>query len=101
MKNPYGKTVTKDNAYAVYSDGRGWTWYVLKMYQTPEKAAGNPYARAFCLVTSPMTGTSGDMGDTYLRDIGGDLVSGVDLRGTHSGKESPMDAFLAGKPIEQ
>jgi hypothetical protein len=86
-KNPFGKTVPKEKAYAVYgNDPRlpGWTWYVLKTYQSPEKAATNPYARAFCLVTSPMTGPSGDMGDTYLNDIGGSLISGVDVRGDRS-----------------
>lgn len=85
-KNPYGKTVTKENAYAVYTDPRlpGWTWYVLKLNQSPEKAAKNPYASAFCLVTSPMTGGSGDMGDTYLNDIGTHLVSGTDVRGDRS-----------------
>ena len=81
MKNPYGKTVKKENAYSVYTDPRlpGWTWYVLKLNQTPAKAATNPYASAFCLVTSPMTGSSGDMGDTYLTDIGATFVSGTDI----------------------
>jgi hypothetical protein len=58
------------------------------MYQSPEKAATNPYARAFCLVTSPMTGESGEMGDTYLYDIGGNLLSGVDVR---NGKSAISD----------
>lgn len=87
MKNPFGKTVKKENAYAVYgNDSRlpGWTWYILKMNQSPEKAATNPYASAFCLVTSPMTGEHGDMGDTYLNDIGGSLISGADVRGDRS-----------------
>lgn len=82
MKNPYGKTVKKENAYAVYgNDPRlpGWTWYILKLNQSPEKAKANPSASAFCLVTSPMTGSSGDMGDTYLNDIGGVLISGDDI----------------------
>lgn len=85
-KNPFGKSIpiakAKTDAYAVYTDPRtpGWTWYVLKMYQTPEAAVKNPYARAFTLVTSPMTGESGDLGDTYLKDIGYTLVSGVDVK---------------------
>jgi hypothetical protein len=84
MKNPYGKTVKPENAYAVYgNDPRlpGWEWRVLKTYQSPERAAGNKFARAFCLVTSPMTGPAGDMGDTYLSDIGGSLLSGTEVRG--------------------
>jgi len=84
MKNPYGKTVKREDAYAVYgNDPRmpGWTWYVLKMYQTPEKAHDNKYARAFCLVTSPIVGERGEMGDTYLSDIGGILIRGTDVRG--------------------
>ena len=81
-KNPYGKTVTADKAYAVYTDTRlpGWTWYVLKTYQSPENAAKNPYARVFAKVTSPMTGSYGDLGDTYVKDLGNTLVSGVDVK---------------------
>jgi hypothetical protein len=84
IKNPYGKMVRPENAYAVYgNDPRlpGWEWRILKTYQTPKKAEENKYARAFCLVTSPMTGPSGDLGDTYLSDIGGELISGTDIRG--------------------
>ena len=87
-KNPFGKSIpyakAKTDAYAVYgNDPRlpGWTWYVLKTYQSPEKAQGNKFARAFCLVVSPMTGSSGDLGDAYLSDIGGDLIKGADIRG--------------------
>lgn len=90
MKNPFGKTVKKENAYAVYKNNSGWTWYVLKTYQTVEAANKNKYARAFCLVTSPFTGDSGDMGDTYLTDIGGELVSGTEIRGVHKGAPSPF-----------
>lgn len=85
--NPCGKTVEKENAYAVYgNDPRlpGWTWYVLKTWQAPEKAATNAFARAICLVTSPCTGSLGDMGDVYLNDIGGELLSGTDVRGDRS-----------------
>lgn len=77
-KNPYGKTVTKDKAHAVYRQGT-WTWYVLKTYQTPENAAKNNNATAFCLVVTPYTGPHGDMGDTYLNDIEGELISGNDI----------------------
>ena len=67
-KNPYAKTVAKpykDNAYEVWSNGT-FTTYVLKSYQVDNT---KPYARAFCLVISPMTGPSGDLGDTYWSDI--------------------------------
>ena len=89
MKNPYGKSVPieprdtlRERAYAVYEDDRlpGWTWYVLKTYQSPDNAAKNPYARAFCLVTSPYTGELGDLGDTYYSNIGRRLVAGTDIR---------------------
>ena len=91
MKNPFGKTVKRENAYAVYGNDprlQGWTWYVLKMNQSPEKAAKNKFATAFCLVTSPMTGSMGDMGDTYLSNIGGTLISGQDVRGDRTGMEA-------------
>ena len=69
-KNLQGKTVTKENAYEVWQSADGtWTWYVLKKYQSPEAEAKNPFARWFCLVTSPMTTASGDMGDTYVNDV--------------------------------
>lgn len=66
-KNLCGKTVTKDKAYEVWSRG-GWTWYCLKKYQAPQNEDSNPYARWFCLVTSPFV-PEGEMGDVYVRDI--------------------------------
>lgn len=75
------RTVKPEAAHAVYSDyASGWTWYVLKLYQTIDKGRRDPYARAFCKVVSPMTGESGDLGDTYIRDIGGRLVRGIEVR---------------------
>lgn len=71
-KNPYGKTVAqpyKENAHMVWTNGAGWTWYVLKTYQTPEREAANPHALWFCLVTSPMVGESGELGDVYVSEI--------------------------------
>jgi hypothetical protein len=67
MKNECGKMRKKDNPYEVWA-GRGWTWKVLKKYQSPEGEAKNPYARWFCYVTSPMC-PDGDMGDVYVSDI--------------------------------
>ena len=69
-KNRWGKTVPKAKAYAILKLA-DWTWYVLKAYQGPDKEIENPYSLAFCLVVSPMTGESGDMGDTYCREIPG------------------------------
>ena len=78
--NPYAKRRTKETAYAVYQSG-DWTWYVLKTYQAPAKAALNPFARALCLVVTPDTGERGHMADVYFLDIGGKLVAGeVDVR---------------------
>lgn len=61
------KTVTKENAYEVWSNDTGWTWYVLKKWQGPAKEDGE-FARWFCLVTSPMV-PEGEMGDVYVREI--------------------------------
>ena len=108
-KNPYGKRIpyekAKTDAYAVYGndpDHPGWTWYVLKTYQTPEKAAENKYARAYCLVVSPFVGASGELGDVYLSDIGGTLLKGAEIRGDgqHAVRASlgmsPLDALFGG-----
>jgi hypothetical protein len=69
MKNECGKTVKPENAYEVWQ-ANGWEWRVLKKYQAPEKEAANPYARWFCLVTSPLC-PDGEMGDVYVREIKG------------------------------
>jgi hypothetical protein len=68
-----GKTRTKDNAYLVVRDDRmpDWTTYVLKAYTMKPDA---PYARWFCLVVTPFTGSMGDMGDTYIEDVRGFIV---------------------------
>jgi len=69
-KNLCGKTRSADNPYEIWEcKNAGWTWKVLKKYQTPSKEAENPYARWLCAVTSPMTGGGMDMGDTYVNDI--------------------------------
>jgi len=69
-KNLCGKTRPVSNPYEVWEcEGAGWTWKVLKKYQTPSKEIDNPLARWLCAVSSPMTGGSIDMGDTYVTDI--------------------------------
>lgn len=69
-KNLQAKTVAKPykaNAYEVWQSLDGsWTWYVLKKWQADDD---KPYARWFCLVTSPMVGESGELGDVYVSDI--------------------------------
>ena len=71
MKNLCGKTRKVNDPYEVWENGQGWTWHVLKKYQTPEKEALNPYARWFCAVKSPMTYGSWEYGDTYVKDVKG------------------------------
>lgn len=68
-KNLMGKTRPIDNPYLVINEG-SWCWKILKMNCSLEKAKSNPYASAFCAVSSPNTFGSYDLGDTYLSDIG-------------------------------
>lgn len=68
-KNLFGRTAKIDAPYATYADNNGWTWLVLKTYQTPEKEKSNPYARWFLAVRSPHNGGGYDMGDTYITDV--------------------------------
>jgi hypothetical protein len=78
MANPYGKTRQQNDPYATYKYG-SWTWKVLKLYQSPEGSKKNPYARAFCAVSSDFTQGGVDLGDVYLSDIQGTLVQGTDV----------------------
>ena len=73
MANLMAKTRPADQPYLTVEDPRipGWTTKVLK---ANVKNPDQPYASAFCLVTSPMTGPAGDMGDTYWADIEGRIV---------------------------
>ena len=65
-KNLCGKMRTKDNPYEVWRSRDGsWTWKVLKKWQANDD---KPYARWFCLVTSPFC-PYGEMGDVYVSDI--------------------------------
>jgi hypothetical protein len=47
---------------------QGWTWRVLKTYQSPKGEQTNQYARWLCFVTSPLC-PEGEYGDTYIRDV--------------------------------
>lgn len=67
MANPCGKTRTVDNPYEVWQSFDGtWTWNVLKKWQVDDN---KHMARWFCVVVTPMTGPSGDMGDVYVSEI--------------------------------
>jgi hypothetical protein len=67
MKNLCGKTVKRENAYEVWQSFNGaWKWYVLKKWQDDDN---KPYARWFCLVTSPHVGETGELGDVYVAEI--------------------------------
>ena len=68
MKNLWSKTRPPSNPYLTIRSG-DWTWSVLKAYQSRSAELKNPYARWLCLVATPMTGPSGDMGDTYISSI--------------------------------
>lgn len=77
MKNECGKMRKPDQPYEVWQTPDGaWTWKVLKKYQSPDKEAGNPYARWFCFVTSPFC-EYGEMGDVYVQEITGQAVKVV------------------------
>lgn len=67
MKNLCAKTVKRENAYEVWQSHDGtWKWYVLKKWQADDD---KPYARWFCLVTSPIVGESGELGDVYVYEV--------------------------------
>jgi hypothetical protein len=70
-----GRSRKPGNPYIVTEDPRlpGWRWEVLKAYKADP--SGDLYARVFVFVTSPMTGPSGDLGDSYVREIGRRIVA--------------------------
>lgn len=71
-KNLCGKARKIDDPYEIWEgvgQYKGWTWKVLKKYQSPDKEVSNPYARWFCAVSSPFTHGGCDYGDTYISDV--------------------------------
>lgn len=60
-----GKTRPSDQPYEVWEAG-DWTWKVRKFNQADRT---QPYATAFCEVSSPFTHGSADLGDTYIADF--------------------------------
>ena len=68
-QNPCSRRVTPETAYEVWQSYNGtFTYFVLKKYQSPEKEAANPYARWYCMVTSPIT-PNGEYGDVYVSTV--------------------------------
>jgi len=66
--NPMGKSRKPGDAYITTIDPRsGWKYEILKTYQVD---GSKPYARAFCNVH----GFETEMGDTYIADIGTQLL---------------------------
>lgn len=68
VKNPCSKKVTPETAYEVWQSDDGWTYFVLKKYQSPEKEAKNMYARWYCLVKTPQL-PNGEYGDCYVSTV--------------------------------
>lgn len=68
--NPFAKARKVEDPYFILTTG-DWTWKVLKLWKSPDATLKDPYARAFCVVTSPMNTENGDMGDCYARDVPG------------------------------
>lgn len=71
--NLCGKSRKVENPYCTITNG-GWTWRILKHYQTAVKERANPYARVLVAVKSPYTFGEWEMGDAYARDIAGDVI---------------------------
>jgi hypothetical protein len=72
-KNLCGKMRKSDNPYEIW-EGNGFTYKILKKYQSPEKEAANPYARWFCATTSPYLSGGEELGDGYVKDIKNNAV---------------------------
>lgn len=75
MANPFGKCRDVEEPYAVYMDKHlQFETRVLKTYQTFEKEQDNPSARWFVAVKSPYTFGSWEYGDSYVRNVLGDVT---------------------------
>jgi hypothetical protein len=65
VKNTWTKTRKPENPYYTTTEN-AWTYKVLKVYSNPLK---DHFARAFCLVITPFTGSRGELGDVYVKDV--------------------------------
>tara|TARA_R100000742_G_C4276716_1_gene97990 strand:+ start:1178 stop:1477 length:300 start_codon:yes stop_codon:yes gene_type:complete len=73
--NQFGKCRDVEEPYAVYIDvHKQFETRVLKTYQTREKEQDNSSARWFVAVKSPYTFGSWEYGDSYVRNVLGDVV---------------------------
>tara|TARA_R100000742_G_C4192130_1_gene23878 strand:+ start:239 stop:541 length:303 start_codon:yes stop_codon:yes gene_type:complete len=69
-RTTFGKTRDISEPYAVYQDGTGWEWKILKTYKHSDAEKSDQYARWFVAATSPfMHNGSYEMGDTYRSTI--------------------------------
>jgi len=71
MKNKCNKIRKANNPYEIWGNSPlmpGWTWYILRKYQSPENEKKNSQARWFCLVKTPIV-PDGEYGDVYIHDI--------------------------------
>jgi hypothetical protein len=101
-KNPHLKERPTEQPYAVYRSRAlpGWEWRVLKVWQNEDKRKTDPFARAFCAVSSPNTFGGADLGDTYVREVGEVFIEGEDVlagvpRVTAGECASPFTSALA------
>lgn len=60
------KTAKPDAPHAVFKNGKGWTFRVLRVYALRD---ASPYARWLVDVSSPFTYGGSDMGDSYAAEI--------------------------------
>ena len=70
MANKFAKTRDINEPYAIYKDGGGWEWRILKTYKQPKSEAKDPYARWFVAATSPlMHDGQFEYGDTCASEV--------------------------------
>jgi hypothetical protein len=71
VKNMFAKSRKPGNGYVVINNAAsGWSWEILKLYKSVASSLNDPYARAFCLVKSPIV-PEGEFGDVYISEIPG------------------------------
>ena len=69
-RTSFGKTRDMSEPYAIYKDGTGWEWRVLKTYKHSDAEKKDPYARWLVAATSPLMHDGAfEMGDTYCSEI--------------------------------
>ena len=66
--NPFGKSTTKYEPYAVYRGNQGFTWCILKTYKRPDNEAFDKRARWFTFTTSNYC-PEGEFRNVYAGEI--------------------------------